>query len=82
MFLHPRKIGKTKSIIMDDAVRVLGKCMRRYNPGQFIDVGAAVRSTVDQTIQAKHMFFGCIKNWCDKRTGNLTSHRIMTCSAD
>ena len=52
---------------------VLGKCMRRYNPGQFIDVDAAVRSTVEQTIQTNCMFFGREKNWCDKRTGDLAS---------
>ena len=47
--------------------------MRRYNPRQFIDVDAAVRSTVEQTIQTNYMFFGGEKNWCDKRTGDLTS---------
>ena len=52
--------------------RVLGKCMHRYNPGQFIDVDAAVESTVEQTILTNHMFFCGKKNWWDKRTGNLT----------
>jgi hypothetical protein len=36
----------------------LGKCMHRYNPGQFIDVHAVVRSTVAQTILTNRMFFG------------------------
>ena len=46
--------------------------MHRYNPGQFIDVDAAVRSTVEETILNNCMFFGGEKNWCDKRTGDLT----------
>jgi len=49
--------------------------MRRYNPGQFIDVDATVRSTVEQTIQTNRMFFGKVKNWCDMR--QATSHCIM-----
>jgi hypothetical protein len=57
--------------------RVLGKCMRRYNPRQFNDVDAAVRSTVEQTILTNRMFFGGVKNWCDKRTGNLTSYNDL-----
>jgi hypothetical protein len=51
--------------------------MRHYNPGQFIDVDAAVRSTVEQTILTNHMFFGGEKNWCDKRTGDLTSYNDL-----
>jgi hypothetical protein len=57
--------------------RVLGKCMHHYNPGQFSDVDAAVRSTVKQTILTNHMFFGDKKNWCDKRTGDLTSYNDL-----
>jgi hypothetical protein len=57
--------------------RVLGKCMRRYNPGQFNDVDAAVRSTVEQTILTNRMFFGGVKNWCDEHTGNLTSYNDL-----
>ena len=41
-------------------------------PGQFIDVDAAVESTVEQTILTNHMFFGGKKNWCNKGTGDLT----------
>jgi hypothetical protein len=55
--------------------RVLGKCLRRCNPGQFIDVDAAVRSTVEQTIQTNHMFSGGVKNCCE--SAQATSHRIM-----
>ena len=55
--------------------RVLGKCIRHYNPRQFIDVDAAVRSTVEQTIQTNHMFSGGVKNWCE--SAQATSHRIM-----
>jgi len=53
--------------------------MCRYNPGQFIDVDvdAAVRSTVEQTIQTNRMFFGGVKNWCDKRTGDLTLYNDL-----
>ena len=51
--------------------------MHRYNPGQFIDVDAAVGSTVEQTILTNRMFFGGKKNWCDKRTGNLTSYNDL-----
>ena len=51
--------------------------MHRYNPGQFIDVHAVVRSTVAQTILTNRMFFGGKKNWCDKRTGNLTSYNDL-----
>ena len=57
--------------------RVLGKCIHRYNPGQFIDVDAAVRSTVEQTIQTNRMFVGGVKNWCKKRTGDLTSYNDL-----
>jgi hypothetical protein len=46
--------------------------MHRYNPGQCIDVDAAVRSTVEQTILTNRMFFGGKKNWCNKGTGDLT----------
>ena len=51
--------------------------MRRYNPSQFIDVDAAVGSTVEQTILTNRMFFGGEKNWCDKRTGDLTSYNDL-----
>jgi hypothetical protein len=51
--------------------------MRRYNPGQFIDVGAAVRSTVEQTIQTNRMFFSGEKNWCNKSTGDLTLYNDL-----
>jgi hypothetical protein len=51
--------------------------MHRYNPGQLIDVDAAVRSTVEQTILTNRMFFGGEKNWCDKRTGDLTSYNDL-----
>ena len=61
---------------------VLRKCMRRYNPGQFIDVDAAVNSTVEQTIQTNHMFFDGEKKWCDKRTGDLTSYNDLAQMTD
>jgi hypothetical protein len=48
--------------------------MRRYNPGMFIDVDTAVKSTVEKTISTNCMFFGGKYNWCDKRTGNLTPY--------
>ncbi len=48
--------------------------MRGYNPGMFIDVDTAVKSTVDKTILTNCMFFGNKHNWCHKRTGNLTSY--------
>ncbi len=51
--------------------------MHRYNPGQFIDVDAAVRSTVEQTILTNRMFFGGEKDWCDKCTGDLTSYNDL-----
>ena len=52
--------------------------MCRYNPGQFIDVDdAAVISTVEQTILTNHMFFGGVKNWCHKRTGDLTFYNEL-----
>jgi hypothetical protein len=51
--------------------------MCRYNPGQFIDVDAAVISTVEQTILTNHMFFSGVKNWCHKRTGNLTLYNEL-----
>jgi hypothetical protein len=57
--------------------RVLGKCMRRYNPGQFNDVDAAVRSTVEQTILTNRMFFGGKHNWCSKRRGDLASYNEL-----
>jgi chemotaxis protein histidine kinase CheA len=56
--------------------------MRRYNPGQFIDVDAAVNSTVEQTIQTNHMFFDGEKKWCDKRTGDLTSYNDLAQMTD
>ena len=51
--------------------------MHRYNPGQFIEVDAAVRSTVEQTIQTNRMFLCGVKNWCEKRTCNLTSYNDL-----
>jgi hypothetical protein len=57
--------------------RVLGKCKHRYNPGQFIDVDAAVRSTVEQTILTNRMFFGGEHNWCCKRRGDLASYNEL-----
>jgi hypothetical protein len=52
--------------------------MCRYNPGQFIDVDdAAVISTVEQTILTNHMCFGGVKNWCHKRTGDLTFYNEL-----
>jgi hypothetical protein len=71
------KLGKPNRSSWSMPFRVLGKCMRHYNPGQFIDVDAAVRSTVEQTILTNHMFFGGEKNWCDKRTGDLTSYNDL-----
>ena len=71
------KSGKPNQTSWLMPFRVLGKCMHRYNPGQFIDVDAAVRSTVEQTILTNRMFFGGKKNWCDKRTGNLTSYNDL-----
>ena len=47
--------------------------MHHYNPVQFIDVDAAVEYTVEQTILTNYMFFGGEKNWCDKRTGCVTT---------
>jgi hypothetical protein len=56
--------------------------MHRYNPGQFIDVDAAVGSTVEQTILTNRMFFLpatrqshtllCEKSFTDPRTGGPT----------
>jgi hypothetical protein len=73
------KSGKPNQSSWIMPFRVLGKCMRRYNynPRQFIDVDTAVRSTVVQTIQTNHMFFGGVKNWCEKRTCNLTSYNDL-----
>ena len=68
------KSGKPNQTSWLMPFRVLGKCMHRYNPGQFIDVDAAVRSTVEQTILTNPMFFGGEKNWCNKGTGDLTSY--------
>jgi hypothetical protein len=65
------KSGKPNQAFWLMPFRVLGKCMHRYNPGQFIDVDAAVESTVEQTILTNHMFFCGKKNWWDKRTGDL-----------
>jgi hypothetical protein len=56
------KSGKPNQSSWSMLFRVLGKCMHRYNPGQFIDVDAAVRSTVEQTILTNRMFFGGEKN--------------------
>jgi hypothetical protein len=71
------KSGKPNQSSWIMPFRVLGKCMRCYNPGQFIDVDAAVGSTVEQTIQTNCMFFGGVKNWCDKRTDDLTSYNDL-----
>ena len=72
------KWGKPNQSSWSTPFCVLGKCMHRYNPGQFIDIDAAVRSTVQQIILTNHiMFFGGIKNWCHKRTGNLTSYNDL-----
>jgi flagellar biosynthesis GTPase FlhF len=71
------KSGKPNQYSWIMPFHVLGKCMRRYNPGQFNDVDAAVRSTVEQTILTNRMFFGGVKNWCDKRTGNLTLYNDL-----
>jgi len=70
------KSGKPNQLswIMLMSFNVLGKCMHRYNPEQFIDVDVAVGSTVEQTILTNHMFFGGENNWCDKRTCDLTSY--------
>ena len=73
-----RKLGKPNQSSWIMPFRVLGKCMLRYNPGQFIDVDAAVRSTVEQTILTNCMLFGGKKNWCDKRTGDLTLYNDLT----
>ena len=43
------KSGKPNQSSWSMPFRVLEKCMHRYTPGQFIDVDAAVRSTVEQT---------------------------------
>ena len=56
---------------------VLGKCICRYNPGQFIDVDAAIRSPVEQTILTNRMIFGGVKNWCDTRRGHLKSYNDL-----
>jgi hypothetical protein len=56
---------------------VLGKYLCRFNPRQFIDVDAAVGSTVEQTILTNRMFFGGVKNWCHKRTGKLTLYNDL-----
>jgi len=56
---------------------VLGKCMCCYNHGQFIDVNAAVISTVEQTILTNRMFFSGVKNWCHKHTGDLTLYNEL-----
>jgi hypothetical protein len=71
------KLGKPNQSSWIMPFHVLGKCMHRYNPGQFIDVDCAVRSTVEQTILTNRMFFGGEKNWCDKRTGDLTSYNDL-----
>jgi hypothetical protein len=72
------KWGKPNQSSWSTPFCVLGKCMHRYNPGQFIDIDAAVRSTVQQIILTNHiMFFGGIKNWCHKRTGNLTLYNDL-----
>ena len=77
MFLHPRKLGKPSQSSWLMPFNVLRKCMRCYNPGQFIDVDAAVGSTAEQTILTNCMFFGGEKNWCDKRTGDLTLYNDL-----
>jgi hypothetical protein len=73
------KLGKPNQSSWLMPFRVLGKCMRCYNPGQFIDVNAAVRSTVKQTIQTNRVFFDGEKNWCNKSTGtgDLTSYNDL-----
>jgi hypothetical protein len=71
------KLGKPNQSSWLMPFNVLGKCMHRYNPGQFIDVDAAVRSTVEQTILTNRVFFGGEKNWHDKRTGDITSYNDL-----
>ena len=73
------ELGKPNQSSWIMLFHVLGICMCRYNPGQFIDVDvdAAVRSTVEQTIQTNRMFFGKVKNWCDMRTGDLISYNDL-----
>ena len=71
------KLGKSNQSSGSMSFRVLGKCMHHYKPRQFIDVDAAVRSTIEQTIITNRMFFGGEKNWCDKRTGDLTSYNDL-----
>ena len=57
--------------------------MHRYNPGQFIDVDAAVvRSTVEQNILTNRMVFGSVKNWCDKHTGILATYNELAQQTD
>jgi hypothetical protein len=54
-FFTLRELGKPNQSSWIMPFRVLGKCMHRYNPGQFIHFDAAARSTVEQTIQTNRM---------------------------
>jgi hypothetical protein len=51
------KSGKPNQSSWIMPFHVLGKCMCRYNPRQFIDVDAAVRSTVEQTILTNRIWW-------------------------
>ena len=82
MFRHPRKIGKTKSIIMVMSFHVLRNYMCHYNPRMFIDVDTGGKFTVEKTILTNRMFFGGNHNWCDKRTGGLTSYDELAQQTD
>ena len=48
----------------------------------FIDADTAVKSTVEKTILTNHMFFGGKHNWCNNRTGDLTSYDELAQKTD
>ena len=48
----------------------------------FIDVDTGGKFTVEKTILTNRMFFGGNHNWCDKRTGGLTSYDELAQQTD
>ena len=48
-------------------MRILGQCVRRYNPKKFSNVDAAILSIVDKVLLTNQTFFGGPCDWASNR---------------
>ncbi len=51
-------MGKHNQSLWVMSSYVLGRCMQRYNSGEFEDVDSAMKVNVGKTILSNQMFFG------------------------